>query len=313
MVKQLKHSLLGLPAIKGLHLLSVLDNLECDPTTAITNKSFQVYLQGWEHSKVIMRSRSSQMLSLSLGTARNIPLPLRDKVKQELDVMEAQGVISKVQQHTPRCVGMVVVKKKNGGVRNCVDLKPLSRCILREHHPLPKVDDILRQLTGATVFPKLYRCEQWVLQMPLDEKSRLFTTFIITFLQHFECPRTLSTRMHSLLEDLPGVLCIMDDVLIFGTTRQEHNSQLQAVLKRLSSARITLNSRKFEFCKTSLMFLGHAIDQRGITADPNKTAAMQHIQQMETPKSVSELRRFLEMVNQLGKFYPNVANHCKSC
>ena len=100
----------------------------------------------------------------------------------------------------------------------------------------------------------------------------------------------------------------MDDILIFGTTRQEHNSQLQEVLKRLSSAGITLNSRKCEFCKTSLMFLGHVIDQRGITAHPNKTAATQ---QMETPKSVSELCRFLEMVNQLGKFSPNIAELSK--
>ena len=89
----------------------------------------------------------------------------------------------------------------------------------------------------------------------------------------------------------------MDDILIFGTTKQEHNSRLQAVPKHLSSAGITLNSRKCEFCKTSLTFLGHVIDQRGITADPNKTAA---IQQMETPKSVSELREFFGMVNQLA-------------
>ena len=78
--------------------------------------------------------------------------------------------------------------------------------------------------------------------------------------------------------------------------------------KRLSSAGITLNSRKCEFCKTSLTFLGHVIDQRGVTADPNKTAATQ---QMETPKSVSELRRFLGMVNQLGKFSPNIAELSK--
>ena len=78
--------------------------------------------------------------------------------------------------------------------------------------------------------------------------------------------------------------------------------------KRLSSAGITLNSRKYEFCKTSLTFLGHVIDQRGITADPNKPAA---IQQMETPKSVSELHRFLGMVNQLGKFSPNIAELSK--
>ena len=100
----------------------------------------------------------------------------------------------------------------------------------------------------------------------------------------------------------------MDDSLIFGTTRQEHNSQLQAVLKSLSSAGITLNSRKCELYKTYLTFLGHAIGQRGITAEPNKIAA---IQQMEIPKSVSELCRFLGMVNQLGKFSPNIAELSK--
>ena len=64
MVKQLKHNLLGLPATKGLHLLSILDKLDVT-LLLLSNKSFQVYLHGWEHSKVIMRSRSSQMLSLS--------------------------------------------------------------------------------------------------------------------------------------------------------------------------------------------------------------------------------------------------------
>ena len=60
------------------------------------------------------------------STARNIPLPLRDKVNQELDAMEAEGVISKVQQPTTWCTGMVVVKKENGGVKICIDLKPLN-------------------------------------------------------------------------------------------------------------------------------------------------------------------------------------------
>ena len=63
-------------------------------------------------------------------------------------------------------------------------------------------------------------------------------------------PEHFQHRMHLLLEGLQGVLCVMDDILIFGTTRQEHDSQLQAALKCLSSAGITLNSRKYEFCKT---------------------------------------------------------------
>ena len=155
MVKQLKHNLLGLSAIKGLYLLSVLDNLECDPTTAIKQEFPSLFtglgtLQGDYEIQV-----KPDAQPFSLGTARNIPLPLHDKVKQELDAMEAQGVISKVQQPTPCCAGMVVMKKKNGGVRICIDLKPFNRCVLREHHPLWKIDDILEKLTGATMFSKL--------------------------------------------------------------------------------------------------------------------------------------------------------------
>ena len=94
-------NLLGLPAIKGFHLLSVLDNLECEPTTAIKQEFPSLFaglgtLQGDYEIQV-----KPDVHPFSLGTARNIPIPLRDKVKQELDAMEAQGVISKVQQPTP--------------------------------------------------------------------------------------------------------------------------------------------------------------------------------------------------------------------
>ena len=124
---------------------------------------------------------------------------------------------------------MVVVKKKNGGVRICINLKPFNQCILREHHPLPKVNDILEQLTGATVFFKLdMNGGFW--QVPVAEKSRLFITFITPFGRYCydklpfgisSAPGHFQWRMYSLPEGLPGVLCVMDDILIFGTTRQE--------------------------------------------------------------------------------------------
>ena len=102
-VKQLKHNLLELPTINDLHLLSILDNLECDPTTAIKQEFPSLFtglgtLQGDYEIQV-----KPDAQPFSLGTVRNIPLPLHDKVKQEMDVMEAQGVISKVQQPTPWC------------------------------------------------------------------------------------------------------------------------------------------------------------------------------------------------------------------
>ena len=105
-------NLLGLPAIKGLPLLSVLDNLVCDPTTAIKQEFPSLFtgLRTIQDDYEIKVKQDAQ--PFSLGTARNIPLPLHDKVKQELVAMEAQGVISKVQQPTPWCTGMVVVKNR---------------------------------------------------------------------------------------------------------------------------------------------------------------------------------------------------------
>ena len=91
----------------------------------------------------------------------------------------------------------------------------------------------------------------------------------------------------------------MDDVLVFGATQEQHNINLMAVLKQLEAAGITLNPAKCKFSKTSVKFLGHLVDKNRISADPNKTEAILH---MDAPQSVTDLRRFLGMVNQLGKF-----------
>jgi len=113
----------------------------------------------------------------ALFTPRHVPLPLRPKVEEELARMEEMGVISKVDKPTSWCAGMVVIPKKSGSIRICVDLKPLNESVLREVHPLPKVDETLAQLTGAEVFFKLdVNSGFW--QIPLAEKSHLLTTFI---------------------------------------------------------------------------------------------------------------------------------------
>ena len=91
----------------------------------------------------------------SLCTPRNVAIPLREKVKAELDRVEANGIISRVTEPTSWCAGMVVVPKRDGSVRICVDLKPLNQNVFRGIHPIPKVDDTLAQLAGATLFSKI--------------------------------------------------------------------------------------------------------------------------------------------------------------
>ena len=221
--------------------------------------------------------------------------------------MESIGVISKVNEPSAWCASMVAVPKPNGLVRICVDVRPLNQNVMRETFPLPTVDDVLAQLNGATVFSKL-DANSGFWQVPLAPQSRHLTTFITHFGRYqfnklpfgiSSAPEVYQKRMSSLLEGLIGVLCLIDDVLVFGHTAAEHDRRLQEVLRRIQSSGATLNVNKCAFRQTRKKFLGHIIDKNGVSADPEKTAA---ITRMPPPTTITELRRFLGMVNQLSKF-----------
>ena len=184
--------------------------------------------------------------------------------------------------------------------------------VFQEVHPLPKVDDTLSQLTGAKLFTKL-DANSGFWQIPLSPTSRLLTTFITPSGRYCfnklpfsisSAPELFQKRMNSILHGLEGMLCLIDDDLVFGRDREEHDQHLLAAQEKIKAAGATINPEKCEFGKTSLKFLSHIINQEGIRADPDKTAA---IQGMKPHTAVPELRRFMGMVNQLGKFTPNLA------
>ena len=227
--------------------------------------------------------------------------------------MESLGVIKKVEEPTDWCAGMVVVPKENGKVRICVDLTKLNLSVKRELHPLPAVDQVLAQLAGAKVMSKL-DANSGFWQIPLSPESAKLTTFITPYGRYCfhrlpfgisSAPEHFQRRMSDILTGLPGaVVCMMDDILIHGKTREEHDTHLRDVLNRLQDAGMTLNKEKCQFAQTSLKFLGHIIDSEGIRPDPNKVQAILDIQ---TPANVGDVRRYLGMVNHLSKFAPNLA------
>ena len=169
--------------------------------------------------------------------------------------MESEEIISRVDIPTPWCSGMVPVPKKSGAVRICVDLKHLNASVLREVYPLPTVDDTLGQLTGATIFSRL-DANSGFWQIPLCPESRLLTTFI-TPCGRFcfnklpfgiaSAPELFQKRMSNILSGLEGIVCQMDDVLVFGRTKEEHDARLVAALNRICSAGVTLNRDKCLF------------------------------------------------------------------
>ena len=152
--------------------------------------------------------------------------------------MQSMGVISRVDKPIAWCAGMVVVPKKDGSVRICVDLKILNENMLREIHPLPKVDETLALFSGATCFSKL-DANSGFWQIPLSDDSHLLTTFLIPYGRFcfnklpfgVSCaPELFQKRMANIL-GLQGVVCQIDDVMVFGATRKEHDNRLFAVLQ----------------------------------------------------------------------------------
>ena len=235
------------------------------------------------------------------------------KVEEELLRMQATGIISPVDDPSPWCAGMVVVPKPSGAVRIYVDLTHLNQNVLREYHPLPNIDDTLAQLTGARKFTKL-DANSGFWQIPLAKTSRLLTTFI-TPVGRFcfnklpfgiSCaPELFQKRMSTMLEGLQGVLCLMDDVLVYGRDQEDHDKKLEAVLQRIQSAGVTFNPDKCEFSKDQLKFLGHIINKDGVRADPAK---IQAILDLPPPSNIPQMRQFVGMINQLAKFVPNCAH-----
>ena len=107
---------------------------------------------------------------------------------------------------------------------------------------------------------------------------------------------------------MEGIADHIDDILVHGKTKEEHDKNLRKVLTKLSQANLTLNRGKCKFFQNKIGFLGHTIDASGISPDPEKVRALQT---MPPPSNQSEVRRFLGMANQLSKFLPDLADSTK--
>ena len=223
--------------------------------------------------------------------------------------MEKQGVISPVAEPTSWCSSIVVVPKPNGSVRICVDL---SKAVQREVHPMFSADKSLAKLGQGKIFSKL-DAKSGFWQIPLCPESRLLTTFITPFGRFCfnRLPFGISSAseifqwtMSQILIDLDGVICHMDDILVHAPDQTTHDQHIRGVLQRLREAGVTLNE-KCEFSKTSIKFLGHIIVAKGIHVDPDEVKA---IRKFPAPTNITELQRFMGMVNQLAKFIPSLAD-----
>ena len=315
-VKNLKCALLGRPAIEALQLVKVVHSVEESCKESVHSRHPKLFKGLGKLDGKYNIELKDNAVPYAVNTPRRIALPLLPKVKDKLMELEQQGVISKVDQPTDWCAPIVAVPKSNGDVRVCVDLTKLNDQVKRERLMLPSVDDVLSQLSGAKVFSKL-DANSGFYQIELTPQSALLTTFITPFGRFCynrlpfgitSAPEYFQKRMQSVLAGVEGTVNMIDDTLVYGRNQTEHDERLEKVLQKLEEAGITLNAEKCEYSKASLTFLGHVVDASGIRPDPEKIKA---IRDMEDPTNVTELRRFLGMTNQLGKFSDKIAEVSK--
>ena len=247
-----------------------------------------------------------------IDACRNVPIPLRDRLKKELKRMEDMKIITKVTEPTD-CVSLLVVAyKPNGSLRICLDPHNLNKAIKRHHHKLPTAEEILSQMSGAKYFTKLDASNAFW-QAQLDEKSSKLLTFNTPFgrYRYLRMPYGIHSaseicqaRIASIIADIEGAVNAQDDIIIWASSIEELHSRTRAVLEAIRKSGLKLRNDKCETNKSELTFLGHLISADGIKPDPRKTEA---IMNMPDSTNVKELQKFLGMITYLGKFIPQLS------
>uniref|UniRef100_A0A2S2PCF5 RNA-directed DNA polymerase n=1 Tax=Schizaphis graminum TaxID=13262 RepID=A0A2S2PCF5_SCHGA len=241
-----------------------------------------------------------------------VPINIQDKLKCELDRLVSEKIIREINEPTEWVNRLVIVEKKNGSMRLCLDPRDLNENIIREYCVIPTLSDLSSKLKNARVF-SVFDLKDGFWQIKLDlESSKLctFGTMFGTF-----CFNRLPFGINNAAEicqkwnmkvfgGIENVFIYLDDILIFGDTEAQHDCALKQVLDLAMKNNIKFNKNKIQYKVDKVNYLGHIFSYEGMKLDNDR---IKSIFDYETPKSIKDLQRFLGMVNYVGNFIPNLA------
>jgi len=244
---------------------------------------------------------------------RPIPLPIKAEAKQLIDDQVARGVLTKVDEPTEWVHGMRLVRKANGKLRLCVDLRPLNKYVERPHHPLKAPRDVISSIPPTAKWFSTFDAASGYFQVPLAKESQDYTCFLTEWGRYKFQRATMglvsagdeyNRRTEEALEGIPGLIKLVDDICIYSEEYDDHIKKINLFLDRCRAKGITLNPEKMKLAQTEVKFAGYIIGREGIKADPEKLAA---IRNFPTPKNITDLRSFQGLEEQLGNFSTAVA------
>ena len=240
---------------------------------------------------------------------RRVPFTLRKQMSDMVDEMLHHGIVQS--SRSPWASPVVLVKKKDGSMRFCVDYRKLNAVTKKDVFPPPRIDDVLDQLAGMQYFSTLDLASgYWQVKMDDDSKEKTaFTTpcglyeFLVMPFGLCNAPATFQRLMEQVLHGLIGKCCVvyLDDILVIGETFEKHMDNLKKVLERLQEADLHLKMKKCHFVQTSAEYLGYLVSSQGISVDPRKVEA---ILNFPVPVDLKSLKSFLGLASYYRRFVP---------
>ena len=324
------HSLIGLQTSVDFGLMEIKDNDGLNPVQQPANihsltgdqilaKHPKVFREEVGHLDGDYSIRLDESVPPVQHAPRSVSVALRQPLRKELDKLVAQGILAPVTEPTPWISSLVVVPKKNGSLRLCLDPKDLNKAIERENYPLPTIEEVATRMAGAKVF-SILDVKQGFWHIGLDSASSLATTFNTPFGRFRWCrmpfgissaPEVFQRRMHQVIEGLDGVEVIADDFLVYGrgATREQairdHDKHLEKFLQRCEQHNLVLNSDKLKFRLAEVPFIGHVLTADGVRPSAERVRA---VTEMPVPEDKPGVRRFVGLVQYLSKFMPKLSD-----
>ena len=243
---------------------------------------------------------------------RRQPIARRAAEREHIGKMLAAGIIEP--STSPWASGIVLVPKKDGKIRFCVDYRKLNSVTIRDSYPLPNISDCLDSLHGAVWFSSMDLCSgYWQVEMAPEDKHK--TAFASRFgLYHFNvmpfgltnAPSTFERLMDTVLRGLQWDECLvyLDDIIVPGSSVAESVERLSHVFNRLREAGLKLKPSKCNFFQKKVVFLGHVVSKAGVSTDPSKIDV---VTDWPTPINVTQVRSFLGLCNYYRRFVKNYA------